>query len=181
MRKFIDAVGEFIIIIALSLLLYVGIRHFVGFQFTVKGDSMLPTTVNNQHLVVNRMGDIKRFDIVVLDAPDKSGDKYIKRVIGMPGDTVEYKNNQLYINGKSEEEPYLKTLKDKNPGKKVTQDFSLKDIIGQEKVPEGEYFVLGDNRPVSKDGRYFGTVKKDLLYGNVHWRIWPLSEFGRVN
>ncbi|MDK7294452.1 signal peptidase I, partial [Streptococcus pasteurianus] len=77
-------------------------------------------------------------------APDNSGDKYIKRVIGMPGDKVEYRDNQLYINDQAYDEPYLNELKAENPGKLVTDNFTI------EKVPEDSYFVMGDNREVSK-------------------------------
>ncbi|RAV80983.1 signal peptidase I [Aerococcus mictus] len=174
MKKFLSGIGEIIIIVAVALLLYLGIRHFIGFQFTVRGASMNPTTEDSQHLIVSRLGDVDRFDIVVLDAPDNSGDKYIKRVIGMPGDKVEYRDNQLYINDQAYNEPYLNELKAENPGKLVTENFTI------EKVPEDSYFVMGDNRPVSKDSRAFGPVAGDLIYGEVNWRIWPFDEAGRI-
>ena len=101
------------------------------------------------------MREPERFDIVVFHAPEQKD--YIKRVIGLPGDKVEYKNDTLYINGKAYSEPYLDEYKDELNGGALTDDFTLKDITEEETVPEGEIFVMGDNRRFSKDSRHIGT------------------------
>ncbi len=94
----------------------------------------------------------------------------------MPGDTVEYKNDVLYVNGKAMEEPYLKKFKEKAVGRVLTPDFTLEQITGKTKVPEGQVFVLGDNREVSKDGRMFGFISEDEIVGKGQAVFWPLEQ-----
>ncbi len=126
--------------------------------------------------------EVKRFDIVTFPAPDDPGKNYIKRVIGLPGDTIEYKNDQLYINGKKVAEPYLdefkKELTDDQP---LTYDFNLKDLFGAEKVPAGELFVLGDNRRISKDSRIIGMIQEKNIMADVKFVFWPLDRFGTID
>ncbi|WP_125709169.1 signal peptidase I [Lacticaseibacillus porcinae] len=158
---------------------------------TVSGDSMQPTLNDKNRLISVRHHSIKRNDIVVLDAPDVAGELYIKRVIGMPGDTVAVKNEKLYVNGKYTPQPYLKSSfmaseitawgkaysKD-TTGVQFTPDFNLKTnkATHSARVPKGEYFVMGDNRFVSHDGRAFGFIKKSSIQSVVVWRYWPLNQ-----
>ena len=149
------------------------IRIFFIDPVRVDGSSMNTTLSNGEIMLLNkivyRTSEIKRFDIVVID----EGDKYIiKRVIGLPGESVEYKNNVLYINGKQMEDPYPSTK---------TDDFSIQDI-GHKKVPGDTYFVMGDNREDSLDSRYpeVGVIKKSKILGRAKFIIWPLNKFGSV-
>ena len=153
-----------IIIIILFLMLYVvSVTQVVG-------SSMSPTLKDEEVLILNkfqyRFFEIKRGDIVSLDYEDT---KYlIKRIIGLPGETVKIVNNQLYINDKIYEEEYL--ANDLN-----YDDFSLTDL-GYSKIPEDMYLVLGDNRENSLDSREIGLIKKEDINGKISLRFWPLNK-----
>lgn len=152
------------------------IRYFVFAPIVVDGLSMMPTLHNGDRMIVNKLAKPKRFDIVVFHAPE--GKDYIKRVIGLPGDRIEYKNDKLYINGKYYKEPYLDKYKKEVTDGPLTQDFTLKEIIGRDTVPKGEIFVLGDNRRFSKDSRHIGTIKMDKIVGETKFIYWPIKDFG---
>ena len=148
---------------------------FLGRPFTVSGASMYPTLHNGDRMILSKIGDINRFDVVVLKAPDENVE-YIKRVIGMPGDTVEMKSGVLYINGKKVDQPFINT---EALAKQTVfiDDFTLESLTGEAKVPEGKYFVLGDNRGVSKDSRMIGFIDRSAIEGKAVFTIWP---FGRI-
>ncbi|MDQ0215105.1 signal peptidase I [Oikeobacillus pervagus] len=166
-----------------ALLIAVGlaaiIRFFIFTPIVVDGLSMMPTLHNGDRMIVNKMGDPDRFDIVVFHAPEKKD--YIKRVIGLPGDKVEYKDDKLYINGKYYDEPYLEEYKSQEEDGPLTQDFTLEEIIGQKTVPEGELFVLGDNRRFSKDSRHIGTIEIKKVVGETKVVYWPFDSMRIVN
>ncbi|HAK0898837.1 TPA: type I signal peptidase SipX, partial [Listeria monocytogenes] len=105
-NKFFSGAFGWIKIILIALILAFGIRYFLISPVTVNGKSMDPTLHDGEHLFINKVSDPKRFDIIVFPAPDEENAEYIKRVIGLPGDKVEYKEDQLYINGKKYDEPY---------------------------------------------------------------------------
>ena len=160
----------------------IGLRHFVFTPVVVKGDSMDPTLIDGERVIALKNTEIKRSDIVTFPAPDDPGKNYIKRVIGLPGDTIEYKNDELYINGKEYEEPYLDEFKGElEDDQPLTSDFTLNDLFGAEKVPEGELFVLGDNRRISKDSRIIGMIKEKNIMADVKFVFWPLDRFGTVD
>lgn len=128
---------------------------------------MYPTLDDNDIMILNKIGyevdGLERFDIVVV----KYYDKYlIKRVIGLPGDNIKYKDNKLYINDEYVEEPFLND-------DVVTWDF---EMVGT--VPEDSYFVMGDNRVVSMDSRDLGTFKKSRIIGKTNFTVYPFSNFG---
>ncbi|HEK9100140.1 signal peptidase I [Bacillus pfraonensis] len=160
----------------------VGIAFIVrGILFTpslVQGESMMPTLENNERVLVNKIGfniqGLDRFDIIVFHG--KEGHDLVKRVIGLPGDTVGYKNDVLYVNGKAVDEPYLEGYKAEVPKGTLTPDFTLEQKTGKTKVPEGQVFVLGDNRQVSKDSRMFGFVSEDQIVGKGEAVFWPLQQ-----
>ena len=114
-----------------------------------------------------KINGLDRFDIVVVDY---KGEKIIKRVIGLPGDHVEYKGDKLYINGKFLEEEYER---------KETSDFIL-EFLGENIIPENKYLVLGDNRPISKDSRIIGLVDKSDIEGYTRLVLFPFSKIGKV-
>lgn len=163
MNKFWKEAKDYLIIILVVML----IRTFLVTPAVVDGASMDYTLENGQLVLINKfvynVKDVKRFDVVVLDNK-KEGDKIIKRIIGLPNETIEYNNNQLYINGKRIEENY---------GFTNTEDFSYK-------TKDNEYFVLGDNRVVSKDSRMLGTFSEDDIVGRVNFRLFPFKKFGTV-
>lgn len=102
---------------------------------------------------------------------------YIKRVIGMPGDTIKVKDDVLYINGKKTPEPYLKEGKKLySLGQLYTNNFSLESLHLGKKVPAGSYFVMGDHRNISNDSRRIGFIKKSDIVGTVKLRYWPLNK-----
>lgn len=155
------------------------IRYFLFTPIVVDGESMMPTLENGDRMIVNKfsykIGEPKRFDIVVFHAPEQKD--YIKRVIGLPGDYIEYKDDQLYINGKPFNEPYLDKYKAEITEGNLTYDFNLKDIDPNlDVIPEGYVFVMGDNRQYSKDSRHIGIVSIDEIIGNTSIVFWPLSE-----
>ena len=164
--------------VALAVMIVVLLRQFVFTPTTVRGESMMPTLEDGNRIILSKMTSIDRFDEIVFKATD-SNDNYVKRVIGLPGDTVEMKNDTLYINGKPYDEPYLNEFKQDMQGKEhLTQDFSLMSLTGIHKVPKGHMFVLGDNRLYSKDSRIFGFVPMDRIIGEVKLRIWPIKDIG---
>lgn len=163
MNKFIKELIPYIIIIIIVVL----IRTYLVTPVIVSGDSMVPTLEDKQLLLLNkinyRLNDIKRYDIVVIKKDKK---EIIKRVIGLPGETIEYRNNTLYINGHEEKNKYDFT----------TDDFNLKSICNCEQIPKNKYLVLGDNRSVSADSRIIGLIDRDEIEGNVTLSLWPIKK-----
>ncbi|MER1984739.1 MAG: signal peptidase I [Solibacillus sp.] len=155
------------------------IRYFLFTPIVVDGESMMPTLEDGDRMVVNKIGytigSPDRFDIVVFHAPEQKD--YIKRIIGLPGDYVEYINDQLYINGEAIAEPYLDEYRAEIVEGTLTGDFSLKDIDPSlDAIPKGYVLVLGDNRRFSKDSRHIGLVDQKEIIGNTNLIFWPLSE-----
>jgi signal peptidase I len=153
-------------------------RQFLFTPTTVFGESMSPTFQDQDRIVLSKTTEIQRFDVIVFDAPDINGEHYIKRVIGLPGDSIEMKNDVLYINGEALEEPYLIENKEDNPFNKLTEDFSLREKTGESQVPKDMLFVMGDNRLKSKDSRIFGLIPYDSVIGEVKFRFYPIKEIG---
>jgi signal peptidase I len=162
--------------IGLGIIIVFIIRTFLFSSYVVEGKSMMPTLDDGNKLMVNKIGvrllDLERFDVVVFHHND---DNYVKRIIGLPGDRIQYVDDTLYVNGKKFEEPYLEKYKKSTSGK-LTGDFTLEELTGEKIVPEGKVFVLGDNRRKSYDSRHFGFVDIDQLVGTVNVRYWPLNE-----
>ncbi|MBE6182895.1 signal peptidase I [Bacillus ginsengihumi] len=164
----------------IAVVLAVVIRSFLFEPVVVNGQSMMPTLHNQDRLILNKISKPKRFDIIVFHATKT--DNYVKRVIGLPGDRIEYKNDTLYINGKAYKEPYLapyKKMYKEQYGNNtlLTENFKLKDVIGRDTVPKGTVFVLGDNRRNSRDSRMIGVVPMDKIIGKANVLFWPLSDF----
>jgi signal peptidase I len=159
------------------------IRTFLFAPIVVDGLSMMPTLHNQDRMIVNkfsyRLGEPDRFDIIVFHAPE--GKDYIKRVIGLPGDEIEYKDDTLYVNGKPYEEPYLDQYKKAVIDGPLTEPFTLEEKIGKTKVPAGELFVMGDNRRYSKDSRHIGTVPMEKVLGKTNILYWPIKDIQIVD
>lgn len=152
-------------------------RQFLFLPTTVMGASMSPTFQDQDRIIVSRTSDIERFDMIVFDAPD-SDEYYIKRVIGLPGDSIEMEDDVLYVNGKVYEEPYLEENKAQSLQTKLTYDFTLKELTGTTIVPPNSFFVMGDNRAKSSDSREFGYITEDSVIGEVKFRFYPVTEIG---
>lgn len=139
----------------------------------VYGTSMSPTLRETEKLIMFKTDEINRFDIISFESPDSLEEYYIKRVIGLPGDSVEYSNDTLYINGKEVAEPYLDDIKKSDfynkQGNLLTQNFTLLNLDSTKEavVPEGMLFVLGDNRIESKDSRFFGFISQEKVVGKM--------------
>lgn len=179
--KFFKEIFEWIIVIAVSFAAYLLISAYVVAPFTVSGHSMDYTFADKDRVFVNRLSsNYERGDSIVFHANEK--DDYIKRIIGLPGDTIEYINDTLYINGEKYTESYLDSKKSeaKSSGDSpLTPDFNIEYLSSTKSktVPEGTYFVMGDNRQHSTDSRVFGFVKKEAIVGKVVLRYYPFSSF----
>ncbi len=154
------------------------IRAFILVPVQVSGTSMEETLTEKDYILMERMTPIKRFDIIVFGLPN--GETYVKRVIGLPGEHVAYQDDQLYIDGVQVDEPFLPASK-KNEGQLLTTDLDAADITGTETIPDEHYFVLGDNRRLSKDSRSFGAVPADKIFGKARMVYFPLQHFGIIN
>ncbi|WP_281347532.1 signal peptidase I [Fundicoccus ignavus] len=135
--------------------------------YEVDGASMDYTLQDGQRVIGTNQFEVNRFDIVIIDVPELNK-YYVKRVIGLPGDKIAYKNDCLYINDKFVPESYLNDKKEE--WSLLTRDFLI------EKIPEGEYFVLGDNRRNSIDSRQLGTIKEANILSELLAIYWPLNQ-----
>lgn len=154
-------------------------RQFLFSPVTVSGESMMPAYKDRNKVIVGKITKIEHFDTVVFKSPN-SNENYIKRVIGLPGDTVEVEDDILFINGKEHKEPYLsETKKSLTQNVRLTDDFTLREVTGESKVPKDCFFVMGDNRNRSNDSRRFGFVSKEALIGEVKFRYYPFNEMGQ--
>ena len=182
---------SWIVPIAIGLLLALLIKQF-AFQFVrVDGPSMQPNLQNHERVVCLKQAKIHRGSVVVFDAngvdPQVSvKTEYVKRVIGLPGDTVEAKNGNLYVNGKKVDQSYIsKSERSSGTGTwtlhSISQENSWVLHNGAYKVPKGEYFVLGDHRSVSNDSRYWGFVPKSKIVGVVKVGFWNRTQPAKNN
>ena len=188
----------FLIIIVVGLS-----RLFLWTNVRVEGHSMDPTLADGEILFVVKHLPINRFDIVVAHEDDGNKD-IVKRVIGMPGDTIRYENDKLFINNQETDEPYLADYLQQFKNDKLQNAYSGKGFEGDKgvyfrslaqkaqaftvdvnfntsfsfTVPEGEYLLLGDDRLVSSDSRHVGTFKASKIKGEAKFRFWPLNRIG---
>lgn len=168
MEKYTNSFKELLPYIVI-LIVVILLKAFVFTTIRVNGNSMYPTLKNKDLMILDKISyrfkDIKRNDIVVVKT---NNDKLIKRVIGLPGEKIKYQNNKLYINEKE-----FKDIVDWT----VTNDFDIKDF-GVSKIPDGYYFVMGDNRTDSVDSRMLGLISKEDIMGHATFTIYPFSRFG---
>ena len=189
MKEFLKNWGILILVLAALLLA----RVYVFTPVTVNGHSMDPTFNDGQRLISSKISKYERFDIITTKEPGDEDRMIVKRIIGLPGDTVKMENDQLTINGKKYDEPYLDEFKKEFADDKLQDEYSYSQAFQAQAenaqkfisdfdytVPKGEYLVLGDNRLISKDSRMFGFVDKDMIQGKVVFRYWPLNEINVI-
>ena len=178
--SFLREALNLILSVAIAFVLFIVIRTYLFYPFQVVGDSMVPTLETGDRLILNKLADIDRFDIVVFPAPDGTDEEYVKRIIGLPGDEITYFQDELYINGEKIEEHYLEALREASD-QALTGDFTLFSLTGEATVPDDMYFVMGDNRSVSKDSRKFGFIPAAQIEGTADLRLWPLNKIGIID
>jgi len=190
-RRALGCAFEIVETLVLTLVIYLVIHNFVAQPFEVQQTSMLPTIVAGEYILIDkltpRFGDYEYGDVVVFEPPGGSGlgiegIPFIKRVIGLPGDTVSLENGRVFVTQPDQsperiEEPYV--IREADGTVALTQP-RLPNGDRVWVVPEGSYFVMGDNRPDSQDSRAFGPITEDLLLGRAWLRYFPLERVGLV-
>jgi signal peptidase I len=161
--------------VAISVALAVILIVFIYQPVKVEGTSMMPGLTDQERIFVNKYeyklgeNNIHRGDLVVFHYPKNPRESYIKRVVGLPGDSVRIVLGEVYVNGKKLSEPY------------VLDAYRDRDSMDMEVIPPGHYFVLGDHRNSSSDSRSWGYVARDEIYGKAVLVYWPLAKIGRVH
>lgn len=149
----------------------------------VEGESMYPTLENNEYGFSNifsaLISDFNRFDVVVVNGDKTNGDNWVKRIIGMPNETIEFRDDQLYIDGKLIEEPFLDT--NYMESVKSTKKNIFTEDFGPITLGSDEYFVMGDNRGLSFDSRAVGPFKQDDIISKSVLILYPFDKIGLVN
>ncbi len=171
--------GDFAVTLLISMGVVFLLVSYVIRPIRVEGNSMYPTLQSDalgfSNIIGRNSDGIYRFDIVVIRVTDDSGTKYlVKRVIGMPGDTISYESGVLYINGEETEETFLDANYVITYGGKAVFTSDVKEVT----LGEDEYYCLGDNRPVSRDSRYYGAFKGSDIISKGALILLPFSDFG---
>ena len=166
----------------IETIVFVGSIFIVTYLFIlqpnqIKGASMVPTFENGDYIftskITYKLRKPIRGDVVVFHSPNNPDIEFIKRVIGTPGETVLIHDHEVYIEGQKITEGYISEKTNLIPGSFATEGIP---II----VPEGQYFVMGDNRPRSSDSREFGTIPENSIVGQVFYRYFPASKMGAI-
>jgi len=174
---------EWVGVIGIALVIAIVVRMFLLQQFYISGPSMETTMFTNNRVLVNklayRIGDVKRGDVVVFDRATVNGndvvhDDLIKRVIALGGETISIKSCIVYINGTILAEPYLpaRDTEMTDPQDRCST-VDILDVI----IPQGEFFLMGDNRPQSYDSRMFGPITREMIVGRAFVIIWPVTQW----
>jgi signal peptidase I len=185
-RRTLGCLLEIVETLVLTLVIYLLIHNFIAQPFEVEQDSMYPTILEHEYVLIDklspRFSDYDRGDIVVFQPPEgfeQGGVPFIKRVIGLPGDTITLENGRVFVTppGGSPvrlEEGYVVEV-DGEPADTLPRDA---ERTGEWTVPEGHYFVMGDNRPQSQDSRFFGPIERASIIGRAWLRYFPLDRIG---
>jgi len=162
-------------VVAFAIAIFLFIYKILLIPHKIKGESMQPNYTDGEFILTDRItyrfNPPKRGDVIVFKAPINEEDDYIKRIIGLPGETVSIKNGNVYINGKKLEENYLPSTLYTNGGLCLPKGKE----IG---VPQDHFFVLGDNRPYSSDSRTWGFVPRQNIIGKAWLAYWPPQKAG---
>ena len=170
-KKKKSSLREMVEVIVTALVLAFLIKTFVVGNFWIPSESMVPTIEVNDKVIVTNFSywfeGPKRGDVIVFRYPLDTKKDYIKRCIGLPGETVEFRDSKLYVNGQLVEEPYL-------------PEGLVFEAYGPIEVPEGQYFMCGDNRNHSSDSRVWGFVEKRLIIGKAQVIYWPFDRWSTL-
>lgn len=166
-RELLEWVGTLAVAVVIALV----VRTFIFEPVKVDGNSMADTLHNGEIMFVTKWeyhtGDPERFDVVICHYPDRGNTNFVKRVVGLPGDTVAVLDGYLYVNGEKYEEEYLTHR----------PDYNLAPYV----VPEGEYFVLGDNRSNSNDSHRIGPIDREMIVGHVRSVFFPFDSWRAID
>ena len=169
-------IREWVVSLAVALVVVLLIRTFLFTIISVDGPSMSDTLLDGDRLMVTvldmKLNGPERFDVIICKYPERN-DQYVKRVVGLPGETLEVREGVLYIDGEAVEEPFLS-------GERTVRFDKASNNFGPIEIPENRYFVMGDNRDNSNDSRSVGFITGDMIIGKVRHIIWPLSRIGSV-
>lgn len=159
--------------LTLSVVIAIIVILFLYQPVKVEGTSMMPSLVNQERIFINkfvyRFSPVERGDTVVFQFPQDTSKSYIKRVIGMPGDTVEVINGTVFVNGQPLNEPYVpEEMRDRHSAARIT-------------LKSDEYYVMGDHRNSSNDSRNWGPVRRGYIYGKAVFVYWPLDRLGLLH
>ena len=188
-----STIREYFESIVIAVILALFVRTWVVQAFKIPTSSMENNLLVGDHLLVNKflfgptesglgrtllpVRDIRRGDVVVFKYPDEPERDFIKRVIGLPGETLELRNKKVYVNGRPLDEPYVHFLEPASVGQEVTS-FDVRERYGPVTVPPDQYFVMGDNRDNSQDSRYWGFLPRHYIKGRALTIYWSYESGG---
>ncbi|MCC7498849.1 MAG: signal peptidase I [Bryobacterales bacterium] len=173
-RSFAGIAGYWLRDVFISVIIAIVVILFIYQPVRVEGTSMMPALVDQERIFINKfvyrfgISTISRGDMVVFWFPNDTSKSYIKRVIGLPGDTVEVNQGTVLINGRPLKESY------------VPEEYRDHQSFPAYKVPPNQYFVMGDHRSSSNDSRSWGAVDRHFIYGKAVFIYWPLAKLGPV-
>jgi signal peptidase I len=164
-----------VIDILLAALISFFLINYVVSAYKIEGDSMKPLLRNQERVLISKLatrkGNLYRFDIVVLYKPDEPDKSLVKRIIGLPGEIIEIRAGDVFINDK----PLKQAFSSDNPQALKSPD-DMKALL----IPRGMFFVMGDNRQISLDSRQFGPVPQKYIFGKAFFRYWPFASIGKI-
>ncbi|MFY9461605.1 MAG: signal peptidase I [Candidatus Sungiibacteriota bacterium] len=175
--SFARSVKEFVKFLLIASAIALPIRYFIAQPFIVKGASMVPTFENQEYLVIDELSyflrEPERGEVIVFRYPLDTRQFFIKRIIGLPGETVEIGDGKVKISSADGKDGQI--LDESYISKELRTDGNVKVTLGKE-----DYFVLGDNRSQSSDSRIWGVLPRSLITGRALIRAWPVSRAGIV-
>jgi len=170
MKKAISFIWEVVKIVIIAVVIVVPIRYFLFQPFFVRGQSMNPNFENGDYLIIDeisyRFREPQRGEVIVFNPPQKPSQRFIKRIIGLPGEIVEIKGGRVTVYNTEGQ----KVLDESDYISDIPTEGNLRITLRRD-----EYFVLGDNRPFSYDSRRFGALPKENIIGRVIFRAWPFA------
>ncbi len=172
MKNIFFFIWEIIKIVVIALVIVIPIRYYIFQPFLVKGQSMEPNFETGDYLIIDeisyRFRDPQRGEIIVFKSPQNSSQRYIKRIIGLPYETIEIKDGKVFINNKELDEKSYLPISTQTPGNTLIT------------LGKNEYFVLGDNRLASYDSRRWGPLLREDIIGRVFIRAWPITALAKI-